>query len=69
MVIDVAKMQKQLKAYKKRELNKTLSKFSKPIKTKYTLKNEKSTLTIQKPRESPYVNRFFNEEWSKMKEF
>lgn len=33
------------------------------IKIKPILKTNRPTLTIQKPRDNPYINRFFNEEW------
>jgi hypothetical protein len=54
---------------KKEKKEKKVSWEKKKLIIKNILKKERPTLTIQKPKDNPYVNRFFNEEWAEMEKF
>jgi hypothetical protein len=56
----IKKENKQLKAKDKKKVNWE----NKKVVSKSILKTNRPTLTIQKPRDNPYINRFFNEEWA-----
>lgn len=61
MVEDFKKIKKENKQLKAKAKDKT--KWNTKIISKSILRENRPTLTIQKPRDNSYVNRFFNEEW------
>jgi len=69
MVEDFKKMKKENKQLKAKDKSKERTKWNQKIVSKSILRTNKPTLTIQKPKDNPYVNRFFDEEWAEMEKF